>query len=61
MVDSSTVFNVVSKNEQTTEKRLQIYVLALRKIYDDGELARIVCISGNKNPANCLTKTVLSE
>lgn len=41
LIDSKTVFNVISKDKQTTELRLQIDVLALRRSYDLGELDRV--------------------
>ena len=61
MIDSKTVFNVVAKDGQTAEKRLQIDVLALRQSYDLGELDRIAWIPGHENPADSLTKPVLTK
>ena len=60
MVDNKSVFNVIAKDGKTAERRLQIYVLALRQSYDLGELERIAWIPGTDNPADSLTKPVLS-
>lgn len=49
MIDSKTVFNVIEKDGQTAERRLQIDVLALRQSYDQGELAQIAWIPSAKN------------
>lgn len=37
LVDSKTVFDIVAKQSQTTEKRLQIDAMALRQSYDGGK------------------------
>ena len=60
MIDSRTVFNVIAKDGQTAEKRLQIDVLALRQSYDAGELEQFSWIPGSVNPADALTKPVIS-
>lgn len=61
MIDSKKVFSIVAKDAQTTVRRLQIDVVALRQIYDKGEILQIAWISGADNPADSLTKPVLSE
>ena len=61
LVDSKTVFDVIARDAQTSERRLQIDVLALRQSYDRGELDRIAWIPGDKNAADPLTKYVLSK
>lgn len=60
LIDSKTVFNVITKEGSTTERRLQIDILALRQSYDIGELHRIGWIPGPTNPADSLTKEVLN-
>lgn len=60
-VDSRTLFNVVTKNSNTAERRLQIDIFALRESYKNGELKRIGWIKGNENPADVLTKELLSD
>lgn len=36
--DGQNLFNVISKDSSSTERRLQIYIAALRKMYGRGEL-----------------------
>lgn len=60
-VDSKTLFDVVAKDGNTSEKRLQIDIYALRESYDKGELSRLNWIPGNINPADGLTKTILND
>lgn len=60
MIDRKKVFNIVAKDGKTTERRLQIDALALRKYYKDGELSRNFWIPGKSNPADALTKPVSS-
>lgn len=55
-VDSRSVFDVIAKDGNTTEKRLQIDIYALRQSYADGELDQIGWIPGTSNPADALTK-----
>lgn len=55
-VDSRSVFEVLAKDDNTTEKWLQIDIHALRKSYSKGELDRIGWISGDSNPADEMTK-----
>lgn len=61
LVDSKTLFDVIAKHGSTTEKRLQIDVFALRQSYTTGELNTVCWIPGSTNPADSLTKHVLSE
>ena len=56
MVDSKTVFDVIAKDAKTTERRLQIDVIALRQSYDMGELNRLAWIPGIMNASDPLTK-----
>ena len=59
-VDSKTLFDVVAKNSNTTEKRLQIDIFALKESYAKGELRKLTWIPGNNNPADALTKPILT-
>lgn len=59
IVDCKTLFNLVAKDAKSSERRLKIDVLAIKEIYDIGELTKIGWIPGSKNPADALTKTVL--
>lgn len=60
LVGSKTLFNVIAKDAATTERRLQIDALALKESYAAGELSRVGWIPGTTNPADPLTKCVLS-
>lgn len=61
MKDLKTVFDVVSNDSHTTERRLQIDVFAFLQSYDTGEIALIVCIPGNQNTVDSLTNPVLTQ
>lgn len=60
MIDINNVFNFVARDGKTTERRLQINIFALRQSYDVGELDRIALIPGTTNPADPVTKPILS-
>lgn len=59
-VDSKTLFKVVAKDRSTSEKRLMIDISALKQSYESGELSRLGWIMGVENPADGLTKPMLS-
>ena len=59
ITDSKTVFNVVAKEAQTTERRLQIDICTVKESYDKGELRRMFWEPGVSNAADPLTKPVL--
>lgn len=59
--DSKTLFNVVAKDGETTERRLQFFVIALHESYERGLLSHIGWIPGPSNVADALTKPVLSK
>ena len=61
MTDSRTTFNVVAKETQSTERRLQIDIHSLRESYDTGEMKRMSWIPGVINAADQMTKPILSE
>lgn len=60
LVDSKTVFEIVAKQAQTTEKRLKIDAVTLMQSYDEGELEKMGWFPGYLNPADPLTKLILS-
>lgn len=60
VIDSITVFDVIAKRSQTTEKRLQIDVLSLRENHDRGDLDNFGWLPGHLNAADPLTKYKLS-
>lgn len=58
--DSKTLFNSISKDGSTTERRLQIYIFALKESYACGAFSRLGWMSGNETVADALTKENLS-
>lgn len=60
MIVSKKVVKLEAKDGQTQEKRVQIDGMALRQSYDRGELSRIEWVTGDTNPADSLTKPVLT-
>ena len=61
MTDSKTLFNVVTKEAMTTERRLQIDILTIKQSYDEGEIRRMSWLPGMMNPADSLTKYIVSK
>jgi ribonuclease HI len=59
--DSKTVFDCVTKLIPTSEKRLLIDLYGLRQSYERRELDALSWISGEHNPADALTKPILSD
>lgn len=57
---SMTLFNVVTKNAMTTNRRLQIDIMQVRQSYDDGEIRRMAWLPGAMNPADPLTKYIIT-
>lgn len=60
-VDSTTLFYVFAKSDNTAEKWLLIDVSALEEIYRTGELKKIEVIPRKKTAADVLTKSVVSK
>lgn len=58
--DSKSIFETVSKLTSITEKRLLIYLLALRKAYTSGEIRNVGHILTNYNVADSLTEKMSS-
>lgn len=54
--DSKTLFDVITKNTTTTEKRLMIDIKAVRESYERMELSDVAWIRSENNPADALTK-----
>ena len=61
ITDSKSLFNVVTKDGQAAERRLQIDMLTLKQNYDAGELSRMSWIPGTLNPSDALTKYIVSK
>lgn len=60
-IDSKTVFDVVSKQGSTAERRLLSNVCALRESYANGELDEIAWIPGVTNASDAMTKQAISQ
>lgn len=60
-VDSLTLFNFITKECWTAERRLNIDILALKESFAQGQLWCIVYISEKSNPTDALIKQVLSK
>jgi hypothetical protein len=56
LTDSRTGFHAVTTLVTTKEKRLMLDLHQLRESYERRELTKITWITGNSNPADCLTK-----
>ena len=54
--DSKSLFDVITKNSVTTEKRLMIDVRSVREAYVNMELNNVAWIRSEYNPADALTK-----
>lgn len=54
-VDIKTVFDVISKDGNTTERRLKIDTFALRESYERGDKSKVGWIPGDASPADALT------
>ena len=54
--DSKLLYDCLVKLGTTKEKRLMVDIMAIRESYERREISEIVWISGNKNPADSMTK-----
>ncbi|KHJ31234.1 hypothetical protein EV44_g4983 [Erysiphe necator] len=57
-IDSFSLFECLVKLGTTREKRLMIDITALRQAYERREIAEVIWIMGETNPADALTKHV---
>jgi hypothetical protein len=55
-IDSFSLYECLVKLGTTNEKRLMIDLMAIRQAYERREIAEIVWIKGNHNPADSMTK-----
>jgi hypothetical protein len=55
-VDSRSLYDCLVRLGTTHEKRLMVDILCLRQSYERREIAEIVWIPGNENPADAMTK-----
>lgn len=54
--DSKSLFDIITKYSDTTEKRLQIDLSSVREGYKSQEISDIAFIRSQFNPADALTK-----
>src|ERR1700744_5805742 len=55
--DSKSIYECLVKLGTTQEKRLMIDVMCLRQSYERREIAEVIWIDGNSNPADAMTKS----
>jgi hypothetical protein len=55
-IDSFSLYECLIKLGTTNEKRLMIDLMAIQQAYERREIAEIVWIKGNHNPADSMTK-----
>ena len=61
LTDTETLFNVMIKNANTTEKRLMIDIKAAREAYNEGIIEDIVWIRRQFNLAHAMTKAQINQ
>lgn len=55
-IDSRSLYECLVKLGTTREKRLMIDIMAIRQAYERREIAEVIWITGESNPADALTK-----
>lgn len=56
VTDSKVLFDFITGNQYTTEKRLMVDIAAVREAYNDGVIENIGFIRREYNAADALTK-----
>lgn len=56
MTDGETLFNVIIRNESTTERRLMTYIKANIEAYKEGTVNDVIWIRRDYNLADSMTK-----
>jgi hypothetical protein len=56
LTDAESLFNTLTRERYTVEKRLLVGIAAARQAYRDGDIANIGLIASAHNPADGLTK-----
>ena len=59
--DSKSLFDVITKCSQTTEKRLMIDILVVREAYEDNKISNVGFIRTDQNSADAMTKMMHSK
>lgn len=60
LTDSKLLFDVITGNRYTTEKRLMVDIAAVREAYNDRIIANIGLIRSEYNAADAMTKITLN-
>lgn len=60
-VDSRTLFNVKAKDSQTAERRLQVYILALKERCSRFKIPKMVYIPGRDSTADASMKKLTTR
>ncbi|KHJ32617.1 hypothetical protein EV44_g3609 [Erysiphe necator] len=60
-IDSLSLYECLVKLGNTHEKRLMIDISAIRQAYERREIAEIIWITGESNPADAMTKNRANE
>lgn len=60
MTDSRGLFDMVTRNSYSAERRLMIDMAAIRQAYQRWDIDGIAHVSGASNPADAMTKIVQS-
>ncbi|KAI0998959.1 hypothetical protein K3495_g9241 [Podosphaera aphanis] len=55
-IDSFSLYECLVKLGTTYEKRLMIDIMAIRQAYERREIAEVIWITGESNPADAMTK-----
>jgi len=55
-IDSKSLYDCLVKLGTTREKRLMVDLMCLRQAYERREIAEILWIGGDRNPADAMTK-----
>lgn len=55
-LDSKSLFDVITRNKKTTEKRLMVDVIAMREVYVKMEIDDMRWIRSERNPSDALNQ-----
>ena len=61
LTDSKSLFDIITKCSQTTEKRLMIDIAIVKEAYEYNEICNVGFVRTDQNPADAMTKIMNSE